>query len=74
MKPPIETASETLQWTHDAKNNTWEGRIGEELLYDIEVGNEGVIVYQMKKHVGNYKEFGTLEEGKEFCEEKHKPL
>jgi hypothetical protein len=62
-----------IQWTHDAANNTLEGRIGDELLYDIELHGDGsAIVYQMKKHVGNYEEFDTVEEAKEFCQKKHK--
>lgn len=58
-----------INWKEDITNNTLEGWLNGVLYFDIEkTESDGVILYQMKKPLGNYIEFTSLEEAKKYCE------
>lgn len=63
-----------IDWRHDEANNTWEGWVGDTMIYDIEIRQAGVILYKMREHVGNYMEFDSLEQAQRHCEKKLEPI
>ena len=62
-----------IVWKKDKENNTLEGWVNDVMLFDIEIKETYVTIYQMKEIAGNYIDKNTLEEAKLYCEDKLLP-
>jgi hypothetical protein len=59
-----------INWKKDNVHNTEEGWVGDTMYFDIERlnGTEEVIIYQMKKPLGNQLKIKSMEDAKKYCE------
>jgi hypothetical protein len=56
-----------IKWIFDSENNTHECWVDDTMLCDIEILEDHVTIYEMRKKYGHFINKPTLEEAKEYC-------